>query len=58
MTSSRIFGILALIVSVLTTAATLLDQIAPKYAVYALAAAAAISAFTEKVTKPTNNDQR
>lgn len=57
MSLSRILGILALVATVLTTAASLLNSIAPKYAIYALASAAAISAFTEKVTKPESNDQ-
>jgi hypothetical protein len=58
MTLSRILGILALIATALTTVASLLNAIAPKYAVYALATAAAISAFTEKVTKPASTDGR
>lgn len=49
MSTSRIWSILALIVAALTTLATLLDAIAPKYAVWALAIAAGIAAFTERV---------
>lgn len=46
---SRIIGILTFIATGLTFAATYLGQINPDYAVYALAVAAAISAFTGRI---------
>lgn len=49
MTISRLFGILSFIATALTFGATFLGQIDPQYAVYALAASAAINAFTESV---------
>lgn len=49
-TASNIIGILSFIATVLTFGATFLGQIDPQYAVYALAAAAAINAFTGRIT--------
>ena len=49
MTPSRIIGILAFIATALTTVASVLETIAPKYAVWALAISAAISAFTGRI---------
>ena len=49
MSTSRILGVLALIATALTTLGSLLNTIAPKYAIYALAVSAAISAFTGRV---------
>ena len=46
---SRIIGILSFVATVLTFGATYLGQIDPQYSVYALAAAAAINAFTGRV---------
>lgn len=49
MSVSRIFGILALLASALTTAASFLGAIKPQWAIYAVAIAGAINAFTERV---------
>ncbi len=46
---SRIIGVLSFIATALTFFATLLGQIDPQYAVWALAASAAINAFVERV---------
>jgi len=46
MTLSQIVGILSFIATVLTFGASFLGSLDPHYAVYALALAAAISAFT------------
>lgn len=46
---SRLLGLLAVIATVCTAAATLLGYVAPEYAVYAVALGAAISAFTERI---------
>jgi len=48
--NSKWLGVAALVASGLITAASFLEAISPKYAVYALAVSAAISAFTEKLT--------
>ena len=50
MSISRIIGILALLATALTTGASLVGQIKPQYAVYMLAVAGAINAFTERVS--------
>jgi hypothetical protein len=47
--ASQFFGILSLIATVLTVAAAGLQALSPEYALYALGASAAISAFTEKI---------
>ena len=49
-TFSNIIGILAFAATVLTFAATFLGQIDPQYSVWALAIAAAINAFTGRIT--------
>lgn len=46
---SRLIGVLSLIATIAAFAATLLQQLAPEYAIFALALAAAIAAFTEKI---------
>jgi hypothetical protein len=46
---SRLVGILSLVATISAFAATLLQQLAPEYAVFALALTAAIAAFTEKI---------
>lgn len=46
---SRIIAVLSFIATALTFGATMLGQIDPQYAVWALALAAAINAFTERV---------
>ena len=46
---SRAIGIVSFIALLLSGAATLAGGLAPQYAVYALALAAAINAFTERV---------
>ena len=48
-TLSQVLGILSFFATLLTFGATLLQQIAPQYAIYALALSAAISAFTGRV---------
>ncbi len=48
--NSKWLGVAAFIASGLVTVGSFLDAINPKYAVYALAVSAAISAFTEKLT--------
>ncbi|MDQ4119910.1 MAG: hypothetical protein M3209_00400 [Acidobacteriota bacterium] len=48
-TLSQIFGYLSLLATLLTTAAAALNVVRPSWAVYCLAASAAISAFTAKV---------
>lgn len=47
---SNIIGILSFIATVLTFGATFLGQLDPAYSVYALAIAAAINAFTGRIT--------
>ena len=49
-TLSNVVGVLSFIATVLTFGASFLDKFDPHYAVYALAAAAAISAFTGRIT--------
>lgn len=49
MNISRLIGILSLIVTVLTTGATLLQAIRPEWAIWALALSAALSSFVERV---------
>ena len=46
---SNIIGILSFIATVLTFGATFLGQLDPAYSVWALAAAAAINAFTGRI---------
>jgi hypothetical protein len=46
---SRVIGILSFVALLLTGLSTLLGAVAPEYTVYALALAAAISAFTERI---------
>lgn len=57
-TLSRILGILSLIATVLTIAATYLGQIDPQYSVWALAIAGAINAFTGRVQGTQTQDRR
>lgn len=49
MNLSLILGRLSLVATAFTTAATFLNYIKPSWAVYAVAVAAAINAFTERV---------
>lgn len=49
MSSSRIFGVLAFIASLLTMGASALGAIRPQWGIYAVGAAGAINAFTERV---------
>lgn len=49
MTISRLLAILSLLVTVLTTGATLLQALRPEWAVWALALSAALSSFVERV---------
>ena len=46
---SRLIAILASVAGLLTTGATFAGFVKPQYAVYMLAGAAAITAFTERV---------
>lgn len=51
MTLSKLIGILSFIATILTFGATYLGAIDPHYSVYALAAAAAISAFSKSISE-------
>lgn len=57
-TLSRVLGILSLLATILTFAATYLGQIDPQYSVIALAVAAAINAFTGRVQGTQTQDRR